>query len=96
MFNGIRSHLRSQWIGALALFLVLAGGGAYAASQIGPEDIKRNAVRAKHIKKNQVRTKHIRDEAITEAKLADGLQGDQGPAGSRGPSDAFVTSAAAA
>ena len=27
----IRSLLRSQWIGALALFLVIAGGGAYAA-----------------------------------------------------------------
>ena len=42
----------------IAVFGVLAGGGAYAASKIGPKDIKKNAVRAKHIKKDQVRAKH--------------------------------------
>ena len=68
----------------IAVFGVLAGGGAWAASQIGPEDIAKNAVRAKHIKKNQVRTKHIDDGAVTEAKLADGFAGLQGPAGAKG------------
>ena len=31
MLGTLYSHLRSQWMGALALILVLAGGGAYAA-----------------------------------------------------------------
>jgi hypothetical protein len=75
----------------IAAFGVLATGGAYAASQIGPKDIKKNAIRAKHVKKNQIKARHIaknavatsdiRDGAVTEAKLADGVQGRQGPAG---------------
>jgi hypothetical protein len=73
----------------IAVFGVLAGGGAYAASKIGPKDIKRNAVRAKHIKKNQVRTKHIRRGAVTKAKLAAGVavsgpKGDKGDPGDPG------------
>jgi hypothetical protein len=31
MLASLYSHLRNQWIGTLALFAVLAGGGAYAA-----------------------------------------------------------------
>jgi hypothetical protein len=72
-----------------AVFGVLAGGGAYAASKIGPKDIAKNAVRAKHIKKGQVKAKHVARGAVTEAKLADGvegLQGPQGPPGARGDS----------
>lgn len=58
-------------VSSIALFAVL-GGGAYAASTIGPKDIAKNAVRAKHIKKRQVRTKHIQDRAVTNPKLATG------------------------
>lgn len=49
------AHIRNQWIGVLALFIALATGGAYAAAQIGSDDIKRNAVRSTHIKNGQVR-----------------------------------------
>ena len=66
-----------------AVFGVLAGGGAYAASKIGPKDIAKNAVRAKHIKKGQVKAKHVARGAVTEAKLADGVEGLQGPRGQR-------------
>jgi hypothetical protein len=55
----------------LAVFGVL-GGGAYAAAQIGPGDIKRNAVRSKHIKKNQVARKHLKRDAVSPAKIASG------------------------
>ena len=55
----------------IAVFGVL-GGGAYAAAQIGPSDIKRNAVRSKHIKKNQVGRKHLKRKAVSGAKLAGG------------------------
>jgi len=68
-------------ISTLALIVALGTGGAYAASKIGPNDIKKGAVRAKHVKKNQVKAKHvarnavrtpkIRDGAVTAAKLAD-------------------------
>jgi hypothetical protein len=56
----------------IAVFGVLAGGGAYAASKIGPNDIKPNAVRSKHIKKKAVKTPKIANRAVTAAKLADG------------------------
>jgi hypothetical protein len=55
----------------IALFGVL-GGGAYAAVQIGAEDIKRKAVRSKHIKKNQVGRKHLKRKSVSGAKLASG------------------------
>ena len=69
----IRSRLTyASVMSTLAVFGVLAGGGAYAASQIGPKDIAKNAVRAKHIKKNQVRAKHVARNAVRTPKLADG------------------------
>ena len=81
-------------VATMALIVAVGTGGAYAASQIGPKDIQKNAVRAKHIKKNQVKAKHlaknavgtpqIRDGAVTAAKLADGVEGLQGPAGPKG------------
>ena len=33
MIRTVLAHLRAQWMGALALFLVLAGGTAYAATR---------------------------------------------------------------
>ena len=62
-------------VSTIALFGVLAGGGAYAATKIGPGDIAKNAVRAKHVKKKQVRSKHIRNGAVTKPKLAAPLRG---------------------
>jgi hypothetical protein len=56
----------------IAVFGVLAGGGAYAAATIGAGDIKKNAVRSKHIRKGAVRSKQIRNKAVSTAKLADG------------------------
>ena len=35
-------HLRRQWMGALALFLVLTGGVAYAADTVFSTDIVNN------------------------------------------------------
>jgi hypothetical protein len=55
----MRGHLTySNVMATIAVFLVL-GGGAYAASKIGPTDIARNAVRSKHIKKGQVKTQDL-------------------------------------
>jgi hypothetical protein len=56
----------------IAVFGVLAGGGAYAASNIGPNDIAENAVRSKHVKEGEVRTPDLDDGAVTRGKLAKG------------------------
>jgi len=39
MFRAVLVHLRAQWMGALALFLVIAGGTAYAANTVFSTDI---------------------------------------------------------
>jgi hypothetical protein len=61
----------------IAVFGVLAGGGAYAASKIGAKDIAKNAVRAKHIKKDAVKTKKLGNGAVTRAKVADDVLGPE-------------------
>ena len=60
----------------VALFAALATGGAYAAAQIGSDDIKGDAVRSKHIKAKQVKAGDIAQGAGVEAiALTEG--GDQ-------------------
>jgi hypothetical protein len=59
----------------IAVFGVLAGGSAYAASKIGPSDIKKNAVRSKHIKDGAITAKDIQSETREQ------LRGPAGPAG---------------
>jgi hypothetical protein len=56
----------------LALFVALGTGGSYAASRIGGEDIKSNAITARHLRAGSVGTGEIRDGAVTARKLAAG------------------------
>lgn len=56
----------------IAVFGVLAGGGAYAASKIGASDIARNAIHSKHIAKKAVKTPKIANGAVNAGRLADG------------------------
>jgi hypothetical protein len=64
-------------ISTLALFLVLSGGAAYGASQLG---------------KNSVGTKQLKNGAVTQAKISTGaqqaLKGERGEAGPRGAAGA--------
>jgi hypothetical protein len=72
----------------LALFLALTTGGAWAAAQIGPEDIRKNAVRSSHIKDGNVRAKDVRNGAVKAAKLAaNAVSGDKVQDGSLGGAD---------
>ena len=62
---------------SLALFLVLAGGSAFAATQlaknsVGSKQLKANAVTSAKLKKNAVTTAKIKNNAITAAKIKDG------------------------
>lgn len=59
MLNGVGSYVRNHHVGLLACVLALSGS-AYAASKVGPRDIAKNAVRAKHIKRHQIGTAHLR------------------------------------
>ena len=69
--RGISARLTyANVMATIAVFGLLAGGGAYAASKIGASDIAKNAVRSKHIKKNAVKTPKIADGAVTAPKLA--------------------------
>jgi hypothetical protein len=54
----------------LAVFGMLATGSAFAASQIGTNDIKNGAVTARKLHKNAVTTQKIKDGAVTGAKVA--------------------------
>jgi hypothetical protein len=65
----IRPHLTySNVMSTIAVFAVLAGGSAWAASKIGTSQIKNGAVTAKKLHKNAVTTKKIKNDAVTGAK----------------------------
>ena len=61
MLRGIRSALRDQWMGALALFIVLSSGTAYAAGSIFSADIV----------DGEVKTVDLAVAAVTSAKVLD-------------------------
>jgi trimeric autotransporter adhesin len=72
MANGaVSRYIRSNVLGLVAIFIAL-GGSAWAASSIGPRDIKKNAVRAKHVQKGAVKGKQLARGAVKAAKIANG------------------------
>jgi hypothetical protein len=84
----IRQHLTyANVMSSIAVFLVLGGGAAYAAKNIGTKKIgsgqlrgasvttakiKRGAITASKIRKGVVRTNKISKGAVTNGKLANG------------------------
>ncbi len=69
-----------QWMGALALFLVLTGGVAYAADTIGSSDVingsppsgddpKNNDILSADLKANQVYSSDVRDDTLVSGGL---------------------------
>jgi hypothetical protein len=77
----LRKHLTySNVVGTLALFLVLTGATAFAASQlgknsVGTKQLKKNSVTAAKIKKNAVTTSKIKKDAVTGAKVNEATLG---------------------
>src|ERR1700754_3160124 len=65
----------SNVVSSLALFLVLSGGIAYGASQIGTGDIKPGAVKTKTIARNAVTAAKIAPGAINGGMIAPGAIG---------------------
>jgi hypothetical protein len=64
----------------LAVFLVVSGGAAYAASHlgknsVGTKQLKKNAVTTAKIKNEAIATEKIKNGSVTNGKLADGSVG---------------------
>lgn len=55
----------------IAVFLVLGGATAFAASKVGPHRLKANSVTTPKIKANAVTTRKIRKNAVTRMKIRD-------------------------
>src|SRR4029450_2372284 len=55
-------------VSTLALIVALAGGTVYAASTIGPKQIKKGAVRSRQIKDRQVKRQDIAGGSINRGK----------------------------
>jgi hypothetical protein len=76
MHSSIRSRLialvRAQWAGVLALFLVIAGGTAYAADTIGSDDIINGQVKSVDIGNNQVQSADIKDGSLNDEDIGQG------------------------
>jgi len=76
MFSKALVHLRRQWMGALALFMVLTGGVAYAAATIGTSDIEDGAVTTRKLHDDAVKTRKIASGAVTSGKFFLSVVGD--------------------
>ena len=85
MFHRIRSHVATNAVGYIAVFLAL-GGTSYAAAtgSIDSRELKNNTVRSKDVRNNDVRSKDVRNGSL----LARDFKPGQLPAGAQGPSGA--------
>jgi len=84
------SHLRSNAIGYLALFVAL-GGTSYAATQlprnsVGTNQIQTSAVTSAKVKDGSLFTRDFSASAKAALKGATGAKGDKGDKGDAGPS----------
>lgn len=75
MIRAALVHLRDQWMGALALFLVVAGGTAYAANTIGSPDVIDESLLSRDIKNGEVKIADVGQGAVATDELAnDGIK----------------------
>ena len=77
--NQIRKRLTyANVMSSIAVFLVLGGATAFAASKIGANKLKANSVTTGKIKKNAVTAAKIKANAITTIKIAkDAVNGEK-------------------
>jgi len=92
----IRNRLTyANVMSSLAVFLVLGGATAFAATKIGSNEIKANAILTGKIKKEAVTTAKIKNSAISTSKIAnDAVTGEKVNEGTLGqvPSAASAVS----
>ena len=76
MIRKVVAHLRAQWMGALALVLVLAGGTAYAANTVGSADVIDNSLGSVDLRNNAaVQSADVRNDTLTGADIVEGSLG---------------------
>jgi hypothetical protein len=75
MAGKLLAHLRDQWIGVIALLLVLTGGTAYAldgSNTVFTDDIVNGEVKVADIGQGAVATDEIANSQVKSADLGDG------------------------
>ena len=70
MLARLLAHLRGQWMGALALFLVLTGGTAYAANTVFSADIVNGEVKTPDLATSAVTTGKVANQNLTGVDIA--------------------------
>ena len=70
MFRAVFVHVRAQWMGALALLLVIAGGTAYAANTISSSDVIDESLLSQDLKNGEVKQTDIASNAVATGKIA--------------------------
>ena len=69
----IRRHLTyANVMSSIAVFLILGGATAFAATKIGANEIKANSIKTGKIVKEAVTAGKLKKGAVTETKIADG------------------------
>jgi hypothetical protein len=98
MTNRVTSHIRSNVIGYVALFVAL-GGTSYAAvtlpkNSVGTKQLRNGAVTARKVRTHSLLAKDFKPGQLPAGPRgpqgAQGAPGTMGPQGARGPSDAFT------
>src|SRR5881397_4444566 len=69
MVSKLFAHLRRQWMGALALFLVLSGGTAYAVNEWTGANIVDGSLTSADYKNNDIRSVDVRNDNVAGGGL---------------------------
>ena len=91
MLGKLRPRSAYDVMAAIAFFIVLAGGSAYAAATIGSGNIKDNAVLSRHIKNGAVTNADLGSNSVGTGKVINGsllkqdFKAGQLPRGDPGP-----------
>ena len=72
MLRQLRPRSAYDVMAAVAFFIAVAGGSAYAAATIGSGDIKSNAVLSRHIKDGAFKTPDLAGNSVGTGKVIDG------------------------
>jgi len=75
MAGGLLRHLRQQWLGALAVLLVVTGGTAYAldgSNTVFSDDIVNGEVKSADLAVDSVASGKIADQQVKNADLGAG------------------------
>src|SRR5687767_5242365 len=89
MLGRFGTHVRNQWMGALALFVAL-GGTAYAVNTVSSADIINGEVRTPDLAAGAVKAPALGGNAVRSNKVLD----DTHPAGGLNASDLNLDSVA--